>query len=131
MPPDMAQTTEAELARPAAASVDTPAASEPSDANKRSAAQALAVDASFKRYGIDRWGRDFVRANEQGQLVFSAPNSPPVDLHALSQELARRGIRTPYVVRFPTMIENQMRQLKEAFHKAIDAIQSDFPEQLA
>ena len=119
MPPDMAQTTEAELARPAAASVDTPAASEPSDANKRSAAQALAVDASFKRYGIDRWGRDFVRANEQGQLVFAAPNSPPVDLHALSQELARRGIRTPYVVRFPTMIENQMRQLKEAFHKAI------------
>ncbi len=120
MPPDMAQTTETELARPAAANQDTnPGPSEPSDANKRSAAQALAVDASFKRYGIDRWGRDFIRAGDQGQLVFTAPNSPPVDLHALSQELARRGIRTPYVVRFPTMIENQMSGLKDAFHKAI------------
>lgn len=106
-----------------AAAADTnleaaPAASEP-DAGKRSAqALALAVEGSFKRYGVDRWGRDFVRGNEQGHLVFTAPNSPAVDLYALSQELARRGIRTPYVIRFPTMIENQMGKLKEAFHKA-------------
>lgn len=94
------------------------AAVEP-DAGKRSAqAQALAVDASFKRYGIDRWGREFLRATEKGQLEFVAPNSPPVDLYALSIELARRGIRTPYVIRFPTMIEQQMGRLKDAFGKA-------------
>ena len=61
------------------------AASEPSDANKRSAAQALAVDASFKRYGIDRWGRDFVRANEQGQLVYGIPAVYDVNGNPLPQ----------------------------------------------
>ncbi|HEY8378786.1 MAG TPA: biosynthetic arginine decarboxylase, partial [Nannocystis sp.] len=100
------------------ATVEVPTGGEV-DASKRSAqAHALAVDASFKRYGINRWGSQFLRAGDQGQLVFVAPNAPPVDLHALSVELHRRGIRTPYVVRFPTMIENQMHLLKEAFAKA-------------
>ncbi len=90
------------------------------EADKRAAqSHALAVDASFKRYGLDRWGKDFLRSNEHGHLVFTAPNCPPVDLHALSVELARRGIRTPYVIRFPTMIEKQMDTLKSAFAKAI------------
>lgn len=113
----MSQTTEAaEGVRSATGEV--PSISEV-EASKRSAqAHALAVDASFKRYGINRWGSYFLRAGEQGHLVFVAPNSPPVDLHALSLELHRRGIRTPYVVRFPTMIENQMHLLKEAFAKA-------------
>jgi len=102
----------------ATSEVRTEVTASESEAGKRSAAQALAVEGSFKRYGVDRWGRDFVRGNEQGHLVFTAPGSPPVDLYALSQELARRGIRTPYVIRFPTMIENQMGRLKEAFHKA-------------
>ena len=95
-----------------------PTASE-NEAKRTAQSLALALDASFKRYGIDRWGRDFLKSNEQGHLVFTAPNCPPVDLHVLSLELARRGIRTPYVVRFPTMIERQMETLKSAFAKAI------------
>ncbi|MFY0536950.1 biosynthetic arginine decarboxylase [Nannocystis pusilla] len=116
----MSQTTEAEVVKPAApVAVEVPAGVEP-DASKRSAqAQALAVETSFKRYGINRWGSAFIRASNEGHLVFAAPNSPAVDLYALSQELARRGIRTPYVVRFPTMIENQMGTLKDGFAKAI------------
>lgn len=137
----MAQTSEAESdtrtkSEPAAATsaaaapaIPTPASSsagaptEPTasenEAKRAAQSHALALDASFKRYGIDRWGRDFLKSNEQGHLVFTAPNCPPVDLHVLSLELARRGIRTPYVVRFPTMIERQMETLKSAFAKAI------------
>jgi arginine decarboxylase len=103
-------------APPAAAPPGEPG---PESEVKRAAAHALAVEGSFKRYGIDRWGRDFLRTNEHGHLVFTPPGCPVVDLHVLSIELARRGIRTPYVVRFPTMIENQMSKLKEAFRKAI------------
>ncbi len=51
------------------------------DASKRSAqAQALAVETSFKRHGINRWGCAFIRASNEGHLVFAAPNSPAVDL---------------------------------------------------
>ncbi|MEZ4385296.1 MAG: biosynthetic arginine decarboxylase [Nannocystaceae bacterium] len=77
-----------------------------------------ALEGSFKRYGIHRWGRGFLTANEAGHLVFRAPGVPEVDLQRLSQELKRRGIRTPYVIRFPTMITRQMRLLKEAFDRA-------------
>jgi len=114
--PSAAVSSAVSSAAPLASSATGPA----SEAEvKRAAAHALAVEGSFKRYGIDRWGRDFLRTNEHGQLVFTAPGCPPVDLHTLSIELARRGIRTPYVVRFPTMIERQMETLKNAFHKAI------------
>ena len=81
-------------------------------------AHLYAIEHSFKRYGINRWGRTFLEANEHGHLVFKAPASPPVDLHALTMELRRRGIRTPYVIRFPTMIEAQMKTLRDAFDKA-------------
>ena len=127
----MAQTSELESdtrtkSEPSAAAVaSTPATTAPAsapepttsenDAKRAAQSHALAVDASFKRYGIDRWGRDFLTSNSQGHLVFSAPGCPTVDLHVLSLELARRGIRTPYVVRFPTMIERQMETLKSAF----------------
>src|SRR5690606_4928024 len=116
IPGEMSQTTEAEAVKEAAA---TAAAGLEPDASKRSAqAHALAVESSFKRYGINRWGAAFIRATDEGHLVFEAPNSPPVDLFMLSEELRQRGIHTPYVVRFPTMIENQMSLLKEAFAKA-------------
>ncbi len=77
-----------------------------------------ALEGSFKRYGIDRWGRTFLGANDQGHLIFRAPGVPEVDLHNLSCELKRRGIRTPFVVRFPTMITRQMQVLRAAFDRA-------------
>lgn len=77
-----------------------------------------ALEGSFKRYGIHRWGRDFLAANEEGHLVFRAPGVPEVDLHELTCELKRRGIHTPYVVRFPTMITRKMQRLRAAFQKA-------------
>lgn len=78
----------------------------------------LVVGNTLNRYGIHRWGSNFLQINEVGHLCFQAPNCPLVDLQKLSEELGRRGIRTPYILRFPTMITNQMRMLKEAFAKA-------------
>ena len=73
---------------------------------------------SLERYGIDRWGREFLRVNERGNLVFAAPDAPPVDMHQLAEALLGRGIRSPFVVRFPSMIVQQMRRLTQAFAKA-------------
>jgi arginine decarboxylase len=84
-------------------------------------AKGFAMENSLKRYGVDRWGEAFIGVNGQGHLTFRAPNLPPVDLHALAEFLEARGIRTPFVARFPTMIEGQMRRLHRAFRQAITA----------
>ncbi len=73
---------------------------------------------SFKRYGVERWGKDFLHANADGHLCFRAPGFPTVDLHALSVALEKRGIHSPYVVRFPTMIERQLGRIRDAFQLA-------------
>lgn len=77
-----------------------------------------AISSSRKRYGIDRWGRHFVNINAQGHLIFQAPQRGDVDLHELAELLAARGMSTPFVVRFPTMIEAQMQALHESFEQA-------------
>ena len=78
----------------------------------------FARDNSLQAYGVDRWGREFLHANGAGHLVFTAPDTSPIDLHELTDALSRRGIQTPFVIRFPTMIRRQMRRLHEAFEKA-------------
>ncbi|MCA9655246.1 MAG: biosynthetic arginine decarboxylase [Myxococcales bacterium] len=78
-----------------------------------------AMEVSLKRYGVDRWGEEFLTVNDQGHLVYRAPGVPPVDMHRLAEHLETRGIRTPFVVRFPTVVQGQMRRLKNAFAKAI------------
>ncbi|MEM7151765.1 MAG: biosynthetic arginine decarboxylase [Myxococcota bacterium] len=78
-----------------------------------------AMEVSLKRYGVDRWGEEFLSVNDQGHLVFRAPGLAPVDLHQLAEHLEGRGIRTPFIVRFPTVVKGQMQRLTRAFHKAI------------
>jgi arginine decarboxylase len=80
--------------------------------------RAFALSASMKRYGADRWGRDFLVCNDEGNLVFKAPGLYDVDLHKLATFVEKRGIRTPFVIRFPKMIERQMKTLHDAFAKA-------------
>ncbi|MEM6996205.1 MAG: biosynthetic arginine decarboxylase [Myxococcota bacterium] len=78
-----------------------------------------AMENSLKRYGVDRWGADFVGVNEAGHLLFRAPGLPPVDLQAVTRCLAAQGIAAPFVLRFPTMIAGRLRRLRDAFAAAL------------
>lgn len=82
-------------------------------------ANAYAMENSLKRYGVERWGAEFLGVNDAGHLLFKAPGCAPVDLQDLAVFLEQRGIRTPFVVRFPTMIQGQMGRLRRAFDAAI------------
>jgi arginine decarboxylase len=92
---------------------------DPADArqepNEARALKSWALDNSLKRYGIDKWGQGFLAVSADGHLRFRAPGLPEVDLHKVAMVLRARGIHTPVVVRFPTMIETAMRRLHEAF----------------
>ncbi|MBL4688322.1 MAG: biosynthetic arginine decarboxylase [Nannocystaceae bacterium] len=85
-----------------------------------------AMENSLKRYGVDRWGADFIGVNEAGHLMFQAPGLPAVDLHAIAECLAAKGVAAPFVLRFPTMITSRVRRLHDAFSAAI--ADNDYPE---
>jgi len=77
------------------------------------------MENSLKRYGVERWGEEFLGVNDDGNLVFRAPGLPPVDLYNLSRFLESKGIRPPYVIRFPSMINERLHRLRNAFQAAI------------
>ncbi|MCA9715093.1 MAG: biosynthetic arginine decarboxylase [Myxococcales bacterium] len=79
-----------------------------------------AIEHSLQRYGIDRWGREFLSASPEGHVLFKAPGYPAVDLQRLVEALSTRGINTPFVVRFPSMIVQQIERLRRAFDSACE-----------
>jgi arginine decarboxylase len=74
-----------------------------------------ALENSLKRYGGDKWGQGFIAVNGEGHIEFRAPGLPDVDLHKLVLMLRERGVHTPLVVRFPSMIVASMQRLHDAF----------------
>ncbi len=78
------------------------------------------VENSLRRYGVERWGEEFVGVTEEGHLTFRAPGLPPVDLHQLSSFLEGAGVHPPFVVRFPSMIGACLDRMNLAFSKAIE-----------
>ncbi len=77
------------------------------------------MENSLRRYGVERWGEEFLGVSGEGHLTFRAPGLPPVDLHQLSAFLESHGVRPPFVLRFPSMIGARIRQLSQAFATAL------------
>lgn len=80
-----------------------------------------ALENSLKRYGVDKWGQDFLGVNAEGRLTFKAPGLPEVDLQAVALALHERGVAAPFVIRFPSMIVAAMQRLHAAFESAAEA----------
>ncbi len=79
-----------------------------------------AIEHSLQRYGIDRWGREFLSASSEGNLLFKVPGYPEIDLQMLAEVLGKRGVNTPFVVRFPSVITAQIGRLRRAFDRACE-----------
>jgi arginine decarboxylase len=109
----------ARMVEPEPTRVSTPDASKVNEAPANTRAfKSWALENSLKRYGADKWGQGFLSVNSEGHLEFRAPGLPEVDLHKLVLLLRERGIHTPVVVRFPSMIVESMQRLHDAFLRA-------------
>ncbi|WP_428268468.1 biosynthetic arginine decarboxylase [Haliangium sp.] len=76
---------------------------------------------SLDTYGIARWGAGYVTINERGNLVITprGPERGAIDLKALVDELAQRGIPMPILLRFSDILRTRIELLNEAFGNAI------------
>jgi len=72
-------------------------------------------------YGIDNWGADYFGVNRKGNLVVHTHDDDTVtaDVKEIIDDLRKRGVNTPILLRFPQLIFGQIRKLQTAFRKSI------------
>lgn len=80
-----------------------------------------AIEQTVETYGIENWGAGYFDVNRKGNLVVhpAENDSRAADLKEIIDDLRRRGITTPVLLRFPQLIASQVRKLQRAFSKSI------------
>jgi arginine decarboxylase len=76
---------------------------------------------SLELYNVPNWGEGYFGINEAGRLEVHPPGPDQlhVDLLELVQDLKRRGLRTPLLIRFSDLLASRVDQLVDSFETAI------------
>ncbi|HEY3175340.1 MAG TPA: biosynthetic arginine decarboxylase [Candidatus Polarisedimenticolia bacterium] len=79
------------------------------------------IDDAMNLYGIDSWGAGYFKINEEGHLIVTPTNDEArlIDLEKEVTDLTRKGVTTPLLLRFPQLLESQVKNLCNAFRKAM------------
>jgi arginine decarboxylase len=76
---------------------------------------------SAETYGIKSWSQGYFSISEAGHVVAhpQGPEAGHIDLKELVDEVARRGIGLPLLIRFSDILKSRVVELHEAFRRAI------------
>jgi arginine decarboxylase len=76
---------------------------------------------SAETYGVKYWGVNYFSINESGNAVShpAGPDGGRIDLKELVDEVARRGIGLPLLIRFSDVLKSRIVELNETFRRAI------------
>ena len=79
------------------------------------------IDQTIETYGIANWGADYFGVNRKGNLIVRSPENDNLtaDIKEIIDDLKKRGVNTPVLLRFPQLIFGQIRKLQTAFRKSI------------
>ena len=78
------------------------------------------IQKSIEQYRIDGWGAGFFSVNEAGNVSVSPERGhAPIDLRGVVDDLVRRGIKPPHLIRFNGILKQRAQSIYEAFDKAI------------
>ena len=85
------------------------------------------TEQTAETYGIDNWGAGYFGINRKGNLVVYSPENENLtaDVKEIVDDLRKRGINTPVLLRFPQLLFGQIRKLQTAFKKAIKEFDYD------
>lgn len=80
------------------------------------------IQDSLEHYLISRWGQPFFSINERGHLecLPKKGSDGSIDLKELIDDLKRRGIKPPVLLRFNDILAAQVESLAMSFKKSID-----------
>jgi arginine decarboxylase len=76
---------------------------------------------SAETYAVRAWGGGYFGINESGnvQVTPGGPARAAIDMKELVDEVKRRGIGLPLLIRFSDILEHRIVELNEAFRRAI------------
>lgn len=79
------------------------------------------TEKTIETYGIENWGADYFGVNRKGNLVVRSPEDENLtaDVYDIIDDLQKRGVNTPILLRFPQLLFGQIRKLQTAFKKSI------------
>ena len=79
------------------------------------------LEQTTETYGIENWGADYFGVNRKGNLIVYSPENENIsaDVKEIIDDLQKRGINTPVLLRFPQLLFGQIRKLQTAFRKSI------------
>ncbi len=82
-----------------------------------SKARSSVIEMVSKIYGVENWGFRYFGINERGHLTVTPWKhpGPPIDLYEIVQELVKQKQPTPFLLRFPQMLDERLGALHEAF----------------
>lgn len=85
------------------------------------------IEQTVGTYGIDNWGAGYFGVNRKGNLIVRSPEGENLtaDVKEIIEDLRKRGIGTPVLLRFPQLLFGQIRKLQTAFKKAIKEFDYD------
>jgi len=80
------------------------------------------TEKSAELYGIDCWGSDYFKLNSEGNIAVHPEGKAEqsLDLYEAVNQLIRRGIELPVILRFDGIIRSQIRRINQAFQSAIE-----------
>jgi arginine decarboxylase len=80
-----------------------------------------AIEQTVETYGIENWGAGYFDVNRKGNLIVrpAEGDARSADLKEIIEDLGRRGISAPVLLRFPQLVTAQVRKLQRAFSKSI------------
>jgi arginine decarboxylase len=78
------------------------------------------ITKSTEQYRIDGWGAGYFKINERGNVeVYPDQSKPPVDLCRIVEDLVRRGVKPPHLIRFDGILKQRAQSIYGAFRQAI------------
>jgi arginine decarboxylase len=77
---------------------------------------------SLDLYHVLDWGSDFFAINDAGDVAVhpKTDDERSIDLLELVENLGRRGVRTPLLIRFNDILDSRVRGLNDCFREAIE-----------
>ena len=79
------------------------------------------IEQTIETYGIENWGASYFGVNRKGHLIVRAGDSDNLtaDVKEIIDDLQKRGINTPILLRFPQLLLGQIRKLQKSFRNSI------------
>ncbi len=82
----------------------------------------LGASSAADVYGVENWGFDYFHINDRGNLAVSpsGASAPSIDVLEVVERLAKQRRATPFLLRFPQILEDRVAAIHGAFRGAIE-----------